>query len=160
MLLVNKTVSDVIHPYGSALSLLQETSSSDLWSKGYAAWFPLWGLQTPGGMAISAFSLLRIFLEIIKGKLPLGGHRSGEYAAWPGNSSFMQRKCSPFFRADAVPGRSLSLVTTVQAGFQLLSPLSTSTARPTRRPLSTAARGVWQGMSACLKLLAWAGASF
>ena len=89
------------------LSLLEETSSSDLWSQGYIAWFPIWGLQTPGGMASSAFSLLRIFLEIIKGKLPLGGHRSGEYAAWPGNS-FMQRKCPPFFRADAVPGRSLS----------------------------------------------------
>ena len=141
------------------LSLLEETSSSDLWSQGYIAWFPIWGLQTPGGMASSAFSLLRIFLEIIKGKLPLGGHRSGEYAAWPGNS-FMQRKCPPFFRADAVPGQSLSSVTTVQAGFQLLSPLSTSTARPTRRPLSTAAQGVWQGMSACSKLLAWTGASF
>ena len=90
--LVNKTVSDVIHPPGSALSLLEETSSSDLWSQGFTAWFPIWGLQTPGGMASGAFSPFRIFVEIIKGKLPLGGHRSGEYAAWPGNSSFVRRK--------------------------------------------------------------------
>ena len=27
------------------LSLLEETSSSDLWSQGYIAWFPIWGLQ-------------------------------------------------------------------------------------------------------------------
>lgn len=92
VLLINRTVSDVKCPHGPDLSPAEGTSSSYLWPQWYIAWFPIWALQTPGGMASSAFSLFRVFLQIIKSKLPLGGHRPGQYTAWPGNSSFVQRK--------------------------------------------------------------------
>lgn len=92
------SVSDVTYPHGPALSLAEETSSSYSWPQWSTAWFPIWGLQTPGGVASTAFSLFRVFLQIIKGKHPLDGHRSGEYIDWPGNSSFVQRKSPHAFR--------------------------------------------------------------
>lgn len=66
------------------------------------------------------------------------------------------------FGADAASGQSRSLATTVQAGFQLFSPLSQAWAlhRLPRAQLCTAARGAWWGSDVRLKLLARRDASF